>query len=587
MSIAISMRALALLTAIVALLLLLPADAADAQWGPVTVAELDAAEARWEVMGPDSYQFSGGQVGVHSGVSAVYTVEATGVISRITMPGDLPGPINTAMTIDAMFDHMREALAKGDPVSADFDPIDGHPRQYSTHAFTSSLSPPPGSGWTITGVLPTTTPVLCGSQPATMFGTAGDDRLFGSEYGDVIVGFDGDDQLSGGRGDDYICGGAGDDGLYGQKPSNLIIDYFGTPPPPRSDDDVLFGGPGRDTIEGSAGDDLMYGEGGHDHMVGENGNDTMYGQTGADRMDGGFGDDRMFGGPGYDTMHGSYGDDFVQGSGGNDRLYGEDGNDSLFGKAGDDEMHGGDDADNLYGAGGNDRAFGNDGNDRIQGAGGVDILDGGNGDDVLFGQNDDDALTGGPGVDVLYGAAGNDLLRGGPGDDNLQGARGDDDLDGGDGNDVLFGQSGDDDLRGGTGDNSCYQGAGSGVRTNCDAATVQSEDVWTLVGGMHRGQPVGVVSPTGQRTTLTITGSTITGFRDCNTYVGPVFRDGITFIADDPQSTVVACPTNTDGDYYGALDNVYSASLSLLGNQRTLTLTGRDTTLTFAPSASS
>lgn len=572
----IATRVVAAVVAIVIALMLAPMNSAEAQSEQITLADLNAAEVLWDANGPDAYQYSGRFFTFFDTPTAVYTVEK-GSVTRITHPGDVPNPISSGLTIDDMFDDIRNALINGHVAFGQFDPADGHPTTYSIRYIFDGETASDGGGWTVHGILPTTTPVLCDKYPATMFGTPGDDSLFGSRYSDVIVGLAGDDDISGGGGDDYICGGAGDDHLKGDfQYIDIIGEAFDT-----TDEDVIFGGPGQDRIDGGRDDDLMYGEGGHDTMNGESGADTMFGQTGADAMAGGSGDDSMFGGAGYDRMFGGFGDDFIQGSGGNDQLWGEDGADNLYGKSGADTMHGGNGDDEIYGAGGNDTAYGDAGNDRIQGASGADILNGGDGNDVLYGQNDDDGLSGGPGVDVLYGAGGNDIINGGPGADNLQGASGNDILSGGDDNDVLFGQAGDDNLNGGPNDNSCYQGSGSGPRVNCDAVTVPADGVWTLVSGSYFGEPIGVFSPVDAVTTLTIAGDSITGFRDCNTYVGNAFRDGVAFIPDVLKSTLIACGVNTQGDYFGALDDVHTVEVEANATPPRLRLIGPNASLMF------
>lgn len=567
---------MAVAVALVVMLMLSSLDAADAQSELLTTAELDAAQAKWKANGPNDYQYSAQEIHTAARVSAVYTVE-NGTLTRITHPSEVSVP--SGPTIDEIFAELRTALAGGHRVYAQFDDSDGHPTGYQVSLVKSGVVTSTRYGWTIHGLLPTTTPLLCGKYPATMFGTIGDDILRGSAYGDVIVALDGNDKVEGDSGDDYLCGGPGADQIAGE-----FVGPAATPTD-KPANDVIYGGPGNDNLDGGWGDDLIYGEGGHDTMNGFTGNDTMYGQTGADAMSGGSGDDRLYGGPGYDRMFGSFGNDIIQGSGGNDQLWGEEGDDKLYGKSGDDFMRGGIGNDELYGAGGNDTGYGGSGNDRLQGAGGNDILYGDDGNDVLYGQNGGDALAGGSGVDVLYGAAGNDILTGGPGADNLQGAAGDDDLDGGDDNDVLFGQAGDDNLNGGANNNSCFQGAGSGNRVNCTSAPLDIDDVWTLTGGTFQGLPIGTLSASDAVTTLTITGGSITGFRDCNTYVGPVFRDGATFIVGTMQSTLVACAVNTPGDYFGALDDVHTIELDSSATPTRLTLIGPSATLVFSPSA--
>jgi len=68
--------------------------------------------------------------------------------------------------------------------------------------------------------------------------------------------------------------------------------------------------------------------------------------------------------------------------------------------------------------------------------------------------------------------------------------------------------------------------------------------VWSLVSGTYRGTTTGT-----SNTTLTIVGNNITGFRDCNTSIGSVFRDGVAFIAGELQTTLIACGETTPSNY--------------------------------------
>jgi hypothetical protein len=180
-------------------------------------------------------------------------------------------------------------------------------------------------------------------------------------------------------------------------------------------DNVLSGGSGSDSLDGGAGNDVLLGAGG---------NDQLYGGTGADQLSGGSGNDLLYGGSG------------------NDQLYGGTGNDLLDGGSGNDVLDGG------------------SGKDVLEGGSGNDLLDGGSGNDVLAGENGTDTLRGGDGDDWLFGGAGNDYLFGGAGNDVLVGDDGwygwggwcwsytasgyADYLDGGSGNDLVLGSRGND-----------------------------------------------------------------------------------------------------------------------------------------------
>ena len=90
----------------------------------------------------------------------------------------------------------------------------------------------------------------------------------------------------------------------------------------------LQGGPGDDTLRGSAGDDRLRGGPGNDTLRGGDGGDRLYGDAGNDTLWGGDDGekDRLDGGPGDDLLHPGDSDwqvggsDEVKGSTGNDRI---------------------------------------------------------------------------------------------------------------------------------------------------------------------------------------------------------------------------------------------------------------------------
>lgn len=212
------------------------------------------------------------------------------------------------------------------------------------------------------------------------------------------------------------------------------------------------GGPGDDTIDGTAGDDTLHGYEGFDEIHGLDGNDTLWGGE-----DG----DWLYGGTGNDTLHGEGGNDYLDGGDGSDQMHGGADDDILEGGLGNDQLHGDDGADTLYGGGGDDYLSGGIGNDKLIGGEGHDVIDGGEGDDTLHGDEGDDTLNGDAGNDRLYGWSGNDTLSGGDGDDLLTGDEGHDSLHGGAGTDELFGGVGDDYLDGGAGADWLEGGAGN------------------------------------------------------------------------------------------------------------------------------
>jgi Ca2+-binding RTX toxin-like protein len=179
-----------------------------------------------------------------------------------------------------------------------------------------------------------------------------------------------------------------------------------------SNDDVIFGYAGNDSITAGAGNDSI--EAGDD-------NDTVNGGTGNDTIFGGAGVDSLFGNDGADLMYGGASADYVDGDGGNDTIYGDAGNDTLVGDAGNDT---------LVGDAGNDQLFGGIGNDQISASSGNNLADGGDGNDQI---------SMGTGNDTLIGGAGNDAMTGAGGDDRfvLQNAFGNDTITGGENGEAL------------------------------------------------------------------------------------------------------------------------------------------------------
>lgn len=220
-----------------------------------------------------------------------------------------------------------------------------------------------------------------------------DDVIYGGDGADTIYGIGGDDMISGGRGDDSLHGNSGDDTIYGSY--------------------------GNDRLEGNSGNDSLSGGGDADYLSGGSGNDTLMGDSGSDTMLGGSGADAMYGGSGLDTLSGNSGDDLLfgengndtlNGNSGNDRMFGGFGNDTINGHSGDDVLEGGSGGDRLIGGGGDDSIYGGDHNDRIYGGAGA---------DELFGELGNDYLTAGSGNDVISGGSGSDKLFGGSGIDTF------------------------------------------------------------------------------------------------------------------------------------------------------------------------
>ena len=250
-------------------------------------------------------------------------------------------------------------------------------------------------------VSPTPAPVLlsfgCGTQAATITGTARDDVIFGTTQNDVIVGLGGNDIIYGLSGSDIICGGDGAD--------------------------IIYGGDGDDNINGNGDIDTIYGGAGADNIVGEDGNDSLYGEDGNDGIGGGNGNDVTYGGDGSDSIRSGEGNDIADGGSGDDLVYGEGGNDSLNTGSGSDPYTQFsprsivDDAEmrrfnSNYFNQVRDIADGGPGNDILQAGPGRQKLFGGDGDDALFGNSDGIGFSNvNPIADYLDGGSGTDRLK--------------------------------------------------------------------------------------------------------------------------------------------------------------------------------
>jgi Ca2+-binding RTX toxin-like protein len=299
---------------------------------------------------------------------------------------------------------------------------------------------------------------------------AGDGILPGDEGtdNDVIEGFGGDDTIAAGDGDDVVYGGADDDLIQGNNGA-----------------DTLFGGIGDDNVQGGAGDDIVDGGAGDDLLLGNGGNDVVSGGEGDDRIFGAGGDDELIGGSGNDMLEGSQGEDTLYGGTGDDDLWGGLDDDTVIGGAGTDTVDGEEGDDVLAGGLGDDIIVGGAGNDVITDVEGSDTVDAGDGDDIInVGSSQGDELPDVgypeqpsatlpitfPGYDadtdpdddkdVVYGGAGNDSITTGDDDDIIFGGTGNDTISAGFDDDTVDGGTGDDFIEGGEGNDVIDGGAG-------------------------------------------------------------------------------------------------------------------------------
>ena len=123
----------------------------------------------------------------------------------------------------------------------------------------------------------------------------GGDKIFGGDGRDFIDGRWGTDSINGGAKADTIYGGWNEDSIQGGGGNDLI---YGD----HNEEDEDYENGQNDTIDGGSGTDTIYGGGGDDHLsTGTGGRESVYGGTGNDTLIAG-GDDELFGGAGEDTL---------------------------------------------------------------------------------------------------------------------------------------------------------------------------------------------------------------------------------------------------------------------------------------------
>jgi Ca2+-binding RTX toxin-like protein len=76
---------------------------------------------------------------------------------------------------------------------------------------------------------------------------------------------------------------------------------------------TMYGGSGKDSLEGASGADHLYGCNGEDDLEGGAGADYLYGGNGKDHLEGGNGADFLYGGNGKDSLEGNDGADLLAG----------------------------------------------------------------------------------------------------------------------------------------------------------------------------------------------------------------------------------------------------------------------------------
>ena len=302
-----------------------------------------------------------------------------------------------------------------------------------------------------------------------------------------------------GTDDGIVMGGAGNDTIdaaYAGDPDGNVVD--GGDALDGSDDDIIHAGAGDDLVQGGDGDDIIIDTGGNATL--SNGDDTFYG------------------GDGDDLIIGQFAGNFADGTVGTNVFYGGAGNDTLVSGNSHETMHGGDGDDLIYTGNVSQVVYANEGNDTVVG--------------------DDEAGT--PETDTIYGGAGDDVLSSGfVGTVNLH--RGDF-IDGGTGNDTVTGGDADDTLTGGAGDDTIAGGGGQdqiiledgfgtdtidGGSTGVDEDTLDAGAMTTGVTVTFSGDEAGTLTDGTNTATFTDIEAVTTGDGD-DTILGAQDNTGLT-----------------------------------------------------------
>jgi len=151
---------------------------------------------------------------------------------------------------------------------------------------------------------------LGSTKGAVLSGGDGNDKLTGADGNDILAGGAGNDTIDGSAGDDLITidkddnlnnikGGTGFDVLVieGDGDVNLILDNLGV--------EVVNGNKGNNNLKAIGSQNVI--------ISGDAGNDTIIGGTGSDRLEGNTGNDVINGSEGSDIIDGGENDDILTG----------------------------------------------------------------------------------------------------------------------------------------------------------------------------------------------------------------------------------------------------------------------------------
>lgn len=282
---------------------------------------------------------------------AVFGTAANDNVSFRQVPTSIALSVELGAGIDTVAVFGSAALA--DAISCTATAIDrdddGTPDVGFGESFVELVYIHGGSGDDVIDCAPfTATLVLSGDLgDDTLIGGIAADTLKGDAGSDILQGGPGNDTLDGGLGDDQELGGDGNDRLMQRQAGNgsdqlhggdgldtvtyasriagvTLVAGGGGGSEDLVDDAIEFviGGKGDDsfqfaaaavgrTYSGGPGNDTLIGSALADFMSGQAGDDTLTGNGGADRLDGGLGGDHLDGGAGKDTIYGGANNDTV------------------------------------------------------------------------------------------------------------------------------------------------------------------------------------------------------------------------------------------------------------------------------------
>ena len=335
-----------------------------------------------------------------------------------------------------------------------------------------------------------------GPDADRIYGSKGDDTLGGDGGPDFISGGDHDDDLTGGEGadvlhgkalDDVLAGGPGDDRLVGSNAPGIDVVDFSTAPEGieadlqegsatgEGDDtlvlidgatgsyfnDLFFGSPNSDSLQGGPSDPLPNTHDGNDILVGRGGDDRLWATDGDDDMSGSFGDDLLY--TPKNPSETTFGVVVFGGDNGDDHLIAAHHNAGVQIDLEAGTVESGEwfalesQVENVTGTDFDDELAGTDKPNRIKALGHAengDLIEGRAGGDELqaegafaFEPSGEDVIHAGDGYDRVYAGIGPDTVFGGNGNDfiNGNGALGGDE---GNGPKTFHGEAGDDILWG-------------------------------------------------------------------------------------------------------------------------------------------